>query len=185
MRRAAARAFAATVAPGAVRVDLGCGAGRYSADLGHPVVGIDASATMLELCRGTAPGALLVRGDLEALPFGRGTLGGGWANMSYLHLASTRLPLALADLHGTLALGAPVELQVLVGDYEGHDLPDDDIGGRFSRRGHPSGLHDVMVGAGFELSATETEGDVLRVGRGAPARWRTPWPVACACSSSG
>jgi len=164
VRRAAARAFAATVVPGAPRVDLGCGAGRYSADLGHPVIGIDASHTMLELCRVAAPDALLVRGDLEALPFGRRSLGGGWANMSYLHVASTRLPLALADLHGVLAPGAPLDLQVLVGDYEGNDLPGDDIGGRFFAAWPRQRLLDVMVGAGFDVTTTEIEDDVVRVG---------------------
>src|SRR5580704_11227511 len=86
VRRADARAFAARVAPGTVRIDLGCGAGRYTPDLGRPVVGFDASKTMLELCRDRAPSALLVQGDLEALPFGTRCLSGAWANMSYLHV---------------------------------------------------------------------------------------------------
>ena len=92
VRRDDARAFAARVGPGGVRVDLGCGAGRYAGDLGAPVVGIDAARRMLERCRAEAPGTLLVQGDLEALPFGRATLSGAWANMSYLHVPRQRLP---------------------------------------------------------------------------------------------
>ncbi len=51
--------------------------------------------------------------------------------MSYLHVPSVRLPAALADLHRTLVVGAPLEIQVLAGDYEGTELAADRLGGRF------------------------------------------------------
>ena len=151
VRRTDARAFGRRVTTGTVRIDLGCGAGRYTGDLGRPVIGLDASRTMLTLCRAGHPSALLVQGDLEALPFGRRCLGAGWANMSYLHVPSVRLPMALADLHRVLVVGAPVDIQVLAGSYEGTDLPDDDIGGRFFASWRPEALGDVLVGAGFEV----------------------------------
>jgi TDG/mug DNA glycosylase family protein len=163
VRRADAKAFAARMAPGPLRIDLGCGAGRYTPDLGRPVIGFDASKTMLELCRDRAPAARLVQGDLEALPFGPRCLSGGWANMSYLHVPSARLPLALADLHRVLVVGAPVDIQVLVGSYEGHDLPDDTFGGRFFASWEPDRLDDVLVGAGFDIDSLEVDGDVVRV----------------------
>ncbi len=163
VRRDEARAFAALVPTGGIRIDLGCGGGRYTADLGRPVVGLDAAASMLELCRAAAPAALLVRGDLEALPFGAGTLQGGWANMSYLHLPRTRLPMALADLQGVLAPGAPVDLQVLAGDHEGFGLPGDDVGGRFFSGWQPDALEQVLVGAGFGPEPAVVEDDVVRV----------------------
>lgn len=162
VRRTDARAFAERVAPGDVRIDLGCGAGRYTAELGRPVVGLDASVTMLTLCRGTVPDALLVRGDLEALPFRPSSLGGAWANMSYLHVPRLRLPPALADLHRVLAVGTPVDVQVLIGSYEGHALPDDDVGGRFFASWEPDELADVLVGAGFDVQRLEVDGDVVR-----------------------
>jgi TDG/mug DNA glycosylase family protein len=164
VRRADAQALAARLAPGTVRIDLGCGAGRYTPDLGRPVIGFDASRTMLELCRDRAPRAWLVQGDLEALPFGPRSLGGGWANMSYLHVPSTRLPLALADLHRVLAVGAALDIQVLVGSYEGHDLPDDTVGGRFFASWEPDRLDDILVGAGFDVDGLEVDGDVVRAG---------------------
>ena len=163
VRRAHARSFAKRVPDGALRIDLGCGAGRYTSDLGVPVVGIDAAGAMLARCRSEAPGALLVQGDLEALPVGARRLGGAWANMSYLHVASTRLPLALADLHRVLQVGAPIDVQVLHGDYEGTALPQDDVGGRFFASWRPHALLDVFSGAGFEVQACQVEDDVVRV----------------------
>jgi TDG/mug DNA glycosylase family protein len=163
VRAADARAFARRLAPGTVRIDLGCGAGRYTAELGRPVIGLDASRTMLELCRAHVPSAVLVEGDLEALPFGHGCLGGGWANMSYLHVPRLRLPLALADLHRVLTVGAPVDLQVLAGSYEGHELPEDDLGGRFFAAWRPETLRDIVVGAGFDVTALDVDGDVVKI----------------------
>ncbi|HLX88347.1 MAG TPA: uracil-DNA glycosylase family protein, partial [Acidimicrobiales bacterium] len=162
VRRADARAFARDVHGRGVRLDAGCGAGRYTADLGLPVVGLDAARSMLEQCRQVAPGALLVQGDLEALPFGVGTLAGAWANMSYLHVARTGLPLALADLHGALAVGAPLDIQVLHGDYEGNALPDDDVGGRFFAAWRRDDFEDVLTGAGFAPSGLTVDNDVVR-----------------------
>ncbi len=71
---------------------------------------------MLELARETAPDAWPVQADLEALPFRRGALGAAWARASYLHLRPERLPLALADLHHALAVGAPAHLLLLAGE---------------------------------------------------------------------
>ena len=118
---------------------------------------------MLAQCRLAAPGAALVEGDLELLPFGPRVLGGGWANMSYLHVPRPRLPLALAELHRVLQVGSPVDLQVLAGDYEGDALPHDDVGGRFSpvaargaaRRARRGGLRPRLPG---DRVARETQG---------------------------
>ena len=163
VRRAHARAFAKRVPANALRIDLGCGAGRYISDIGRPVVGIDAARSMLEQCRAAVPEAALVQGDLEALPFKSKSMHGGWANMSYLHLPGVRLPLALADLHRSLAVGAPIDLQVLAGEYEGSALPADDVGGRFFCAWNPDRLMDVMTGAGFEVHAMQVDGDLVRV----------------------
>lgn len=163
VRRGAAIAFGRSLPTGAARVDLGCGAGRYLGDLGDPTIGLDASIGMLTRCRDVAPEARLVCGDLEALPFGPASFGGAWANMSYLHLARARLPMALADLHRILPVGAPVDLQVLAGDYEGHSLQGDDVGGRFFAAWRADALADVVVGAGFEVGGVTTEAEALRV----------------------
>jgi len=161
LHRARAQAFARQVPTGAPRVDLGCGAGRYSADLGRPVIAVDAARSMLERCRTAVPGALLVQADLEALPFAAHTLHGAWAYMSYLHVRSVLLPRALADLHRALVVGATAEIQVLAGDYEGDALPADRIGGRFFASWTPQRLRDALVGAGFEVEGLEVDGDVV------------------------
>jgi len=163
VRRPQARAFAQAVAEGTRRVDLGCGAGRYTADLGRPVIGLDASATMLALCRRQVPAAALVQGDLEFLPFAPGSFHGAWANMSYLHIPAPRLPLALADLHRTLAVGAALDMQVLAGSYQGHDLPGDDVGGRYFASWGAAALADVLLGAGFDVEQLQVEDELLRV----------------------
>ena len=162
VRRDDARGFARRVPAGAVRADLGCGAGRYTAALGQPVVALDAARSMLDLLRAAAPGAWPVLGDLEALPLRPAALAGAWANMSYLHLPRVRLPLALAQLHRALRVGAPFDLQVLTGDYEGEALASDDIGGRFFSSWAPDALVDTLVGAGFAVEAVTVEGDVVR-----------------------
>jgi TDG/mug DNA glycosylase family protein len=163
LQRPGAMAFARRVPARALRIDLGCGAGRYTPDIGSPCVALDAAWKMLVRCRAAAPGALLVQADLEALPFGTGTLHGGWAHMSYLHVPSARLPAALADLHRTMVVGAPLEIQVLAGDYEGDALPADRIGGRFFAAWTPQRLRDVLVGAGFDVDQPEIDGDFVRV----------------------
>lgn len=155
-------AFAARLPAGAVRLDAGAGAGRYTAALGSPVVALDAARTMLALLRDAAPGAWPVQADLEALPLRRGAVGGTWANMSYLHVPRARLPLALADLHRAMVVGGPLDVQVLAGDYEGTALPSDDVGGRFFSASPPEALVDVLAGAGFDVSHVEVEGDVVR-----------------------
>jgi TDG/mug DNA glycosylase family protein len=164
-QRPLAEAFAGRVAPGRPRLDLGCGAGRYTGLLGSPVVGLDASAVMLEACRRQVPGGHYVQGDVEALPFARGSLAGAWSWMTHLHVPRLRLPMALWDLHRVLAVGAPVELQVLAGTYEGDDLEGDEVGGRFFAGWEPGPLVDVVTGAGFDVDpgSVGVEGDQLRL----------------------
>jgi SAM-dependent methyltransferase len=61
--------------PGTRTLDLGCGEGRLSRDLvrlGHDVVGVDASPTMLAAAREAAPGIETHLADVAALPFADG-----------------------------------------------------------------------------------------------------------------
>jgi len=164
-RRADAKRFADKVGAGLLRLDLGCGAGRYTNLLGRPVVGLDASAPMLGECRSRVPGALYLQGDIEALPLARGSLSGAWSWMTHHHIARDRLPMALWDLHRVLAVGAPFDLQVLHGDDEGTDLGDGEEAGRFFAKWMPDRLVEVMVGAGFDVDpgSVVVSGDELRL----------------------
>jgi ubiquinone/menaquinone biosynthesis C-methylase UbiE len=58
--------------PGGLTVDLGCGEGRVSRlldQLGHRVVGVDRSPSLLRAAVGASPRAWFVRADAAALPF--------------------------------------------------------------------------------------------------------------------
>lgn len=159
---ARAQAFGARVtAPPAI--DLGSGPGWYTAALGSPVVALDAAAAMVRRTRLVAPGALAVQADLLRLPFRDRSLGGGWARNTYVHVSRAALPLALADLHRSLQVDAPVELTFIGGDSEGRDLfAGDDFPGRFFSRWTADRLEDVLVGAGFD--------DIEITEQGAPDR---------------
>jgi len=164
-QRVLAEAFASRVEPGRPRLDVGCGAGRYTALLGAPIIGIDASPVMLDACRQLVPEGRYVVGDVEALPFARGSLGGAWSWMTHLHVPKVRLPMALWDLHRVLSVGTPFALQVLEGSYEGNALEDDDVGGRFFAGWDAASLTDVVTGAGFVVdeSSVTVSGDELRL----------------------
>lgn len=164
VRLEAARALGKGVAAGRMRLDVGAGAGRHTAELGEPVVALDAARTMLDALGAASPAALRVQADIEALPLRRGAAAGAWSNMTYHHIPRTRVPMALADLHAALEVGSPLDFQVLAGDYEGDAYPPDDIGGRYFAAWSEATLRDVLVGAGFEVdeSTLEVEGDVVR-----------------------
>jgi double-stranded uracil-DNA glycosylase len=154
-------------------VDLGCGPGWYTAAIGTPSVAVDAAMAMLRRTRDVAPRSFPVQCDLLALPFRRGALGGGWARNSYVHVAATEVPMALADLHRSLGVGAPVELTFFGGDVEGRDVfPDDDLPGRWFSTWSEERLADTIVGAGFtvdELARQERDdgvGFTVRARRG-------------------
>jgi len=149
-------------AAGRPLVDLGCGPGWHAPALSGPdgdgrgVVALDAARAMLELVPRHAPGALRVQADLGALPFAAGSLGGAWASKCYVHLARAEVPMALRDLHRSLAVGAPVEVHVFAGDLEHGpmQLDEDFAGRRFSSWPEPL-LLDVVRGAGFGIDAVD------------------------------
>jgi TDG/mug DNA glycosylase family protein len=123
---------------------------------------------MLALARSHAPEALLVQGDLEALPFRAGALAGAWARASYLHVPAPRLPLALADLHRALAPDAAVELALKRGPDGWGELDADRFAGRRFGRWEPERLADVVAGGGFLLDdvAADDEWIWVRARRG-------------------
>lgn len=154
--------FRETVPPGVVRIDIGCGTGSYLPRLGTPVVAFDAARSMLDLVADAAPDAWRVQGDLEALPFRPGSIGAAWSRASYLHVPGVRLPMALADLHRALRVGAPFYLDVRRGDLEG-ERPGDEFPGRYYSEWHSESLRDVVIGAGFAIDELATEELWLRV----------------------
>lgn len=60
------------ITPGTRLLDIGCGAGRalrLAADRGADVSGLDAAPAMLAFARRRVPGATIVEGELQSLPF--------------------------------------------------------------------------------------------------------------------
>ncbi|HVN83832.1 MAG TPA: methyltransferase domain-containing protein [Candidatus Binatia bacterium] len=106
-------AFARRVRRGGRIADLGCGPGWYADHLralGYRVVALDVAHAMLVEAGRRFPHLLRVRADLATLPFADCSLDGAWAANCYQHLPRHELPLALANLHAALRLGASVEL---------------------------------------------------------------------------
>lgn len=144
--RFADRATALGAAADGPVLDAGCGPGTYLTPLGPGAVGLDASASMLALAAGH--GQPLVRADLDRLPVRDHVLGAVWARNSYLHVPHDELPLALADLHRSLRVGAPVSCSLITGPDD-EVVSDDDLPGRRFWRWRDETLLDVFAGAGF------------------------------------
>jgi TDG/mug DNA glycosylase family protein len=164
VRQGEARAFAASVRDGAVRIDVGCGTGRYANDLGQPLVALEASAGMLAFAREAAPSILPLMADVTALPFRPTAIAGAWAAMTYHHIERELLPMALADLHRILEVGAPLDITMAEGDYVGTDMPSDTIPGRYFACWTGEHLADVVTGAGFTVETIDiVDGDQTHV----------------------
>jgi len=150
--------FVARVPAAMLRLDLGCGPGWHTSDLGSAVLAIDAAHAMLDLVAQHAPDAMRVLADLEALPLRRATLGGAWAHRCYMHIPAERLPMALADLHRTLHVGGALHVQV-TSDRVSLAEPDERFAGRHFDGWPLERLIDVMIGAGFTIERTFDDGE--------------------------
>ncbi|HYJ73615.1 MAG TPA: uracil-DNA glycosylase family protein [Actinomycetota bacterium] len=150
-----ASALAARSGDGPV-VDLGCGPGWHLPHLGPDAIALDGARAMLDLVPGYAP-VPRVHARLDALPFRRSALAGAWASKSYVHLGRPDVPLALADLHRALAVGAPADLTLFGGDVDAHAFADDPFAGRRFSGWPETMLRDVLVGGGFTVDDLEVE----------------------------
>lgn len=128
-------------------LDLGCGPGWHLPML-SPAVGVDLSAAMSRLA--TEEGSA-VQADLSLLPFARESLGGVWASRSLVHLPRQEVPVALAELHRVLQIGAPGYLWLFEGDIEATRWAEDRLPGRTFSLWPLDLLRCTLVGAGFEV----------------------------------
>jgi TDG/mug DNA glycosylase family protein len=150
------RRFGAAVAPGARRLDLGCGPGWHAAALGTPLVALDAAAAMCDLARTRVNGLGVVCGDLECLPFRSGSFGGVWAHKCLMHIPMERVPSALAELYRITTLGAPLHLRIS-SERLAADGIDEFAGRHFAR--WPIRLAEAVVeGGGFAVEAIRDDG---------------------------
>jgi SAM-dependent methyltransferase len=94
--------------PGALTVDIGCGEGRLSrhlTGLGHHVIGIDASPTMIEAARAEDPAGDYRCANAAALPLADASCDLAVAFMSLQDVDD--IATAIAEIHRVLVEGAP------------------------------------------------------------------------------
>jgi SAM-dependent methyltransferase len=132
--------------------DLGCGPGhvaRYIGDFNPDVIGLDLSRGLLLQARRSAPEVLLLQGDMLALPFAAGILGGLVAFYSIIHFDDLQLAQALGEMRrvlrpeGHLLLGFHVGTNVvhvdeqwgIRVDLDGRFFCMDDLAGRLTGLG--------------------------------------------------
>lgn len=139
-------------------LDAACGTGRHSrrlVELGHQVIGVDATPQMLARARSTAPGARFVRGDVASLPLAPASVDLAVCALALDHAPDLRAPIAelarvvrpggrvvIADVHPVLsALGVAALFQA-------------EDGSRAFVRNHRhlySAYLDAFTGAGLEV----------------------------------
>ena len=101
--------------------DVGCGPGRVAAFLaahGLDVVGVDVSQAMLAVARDAHPDIRFEQGQLTALPFQDGSVGGAVCWYSIIHTPSEHLDEVFAELERVLADDGHLLLAFQAGDGE-------------------------------------------------------------------
>lgn len=103
--------------------DLGCGpghVGRYLADRGVEVLGVDLSPGMLEQARMLNPGITYLQGDMRELPVPDASWAGIVCFYAIVHLRPEALPAVFQEFHRALRAGGRVVLAFHVGDEVSH-----------------------------------------------------------------
>jgi SAM-dependent methyltransferase len=141
--------FAATLPPGGLVLDLGCGPGQYAAwmaRMGFEVHALDASAEMVARA-GAHEGVIAFQARFDALE-GLAYYDGIWANFSLLHLPRAELPAQLARIRRALKPGGTFHIGMKLGEGEGPDKI-----GRFYAYYGEDELARLLVAAGFAVTA--------------------------------
>ena len=114
-------------------IDIGCGAGRYTGLLGRPASGSMLQRRCSRCAQQAAPEALLVRATSSR---SRSAVDGR-RGVGEHELSPRSKEVAPGILGGpsprALDVGAPLDIQVLHGEFEGTGLPDDRVGGQVLR----------------------------------------------------
>jgi SAM-dependent methyltransferase len=140
--------------------DVGCGpghVGRYLADRGVDVYGLDLSASMVALARRLNPTMRFEQGDLRALSLPDAALDGIVAFYSLIHLRRADVAGALTELARVLRRGGLILLAFHGGEGEVH--ADDWFGRGVSIDAalhQPADMTAALERAGFGVEAVET-----------------------------
>jgi ubiquinone/menaquinone biosynthesis C-methylase UbiE len=144
--------LAASVPPGSVVADIGCGPGRDVMTLrahGLHVVGIDLSLGQLRAS--DVPG--LLQADMRHLPLQAGSVHGIWCWAALVHLPREAVPQALAEFARIAAAGGSLSMSIAQGDGEGFEVATPYGSDRrrwFTRYREPE-LTATLTAAGFSI----------------------------------
>jgi SAM-dependent methyltransferase len=131
--------------PGKLTLDVGCGEGRLSRDLtslGHRVVGLDPSPTMLAAAREADPEGEYVHAGATALPFDDGAADLVIAFMSLMELDEGEMRAATVEIARALEPGGTLAAAV-VHPLNSATLPRDEHTDRFRIRAYRA-AHSYM-----------------------------------------
>jgi len=152
--------FAARVRGRGRVCDVGCGpghVGRYLADRGVDVFGLDLSPAMVALARELNPTMTFAQGDMRALALPGASLAGIVALYSLIHLERPSAVGALAELSRVLVPGGALALAFHGGEGEVH--ADDWFGRGVSIDAtlyQPAEMAGYLERAGFEVEEIVT-----------------------------
>lgn len=160
-------------------LDAGCGPGRdlrLLRERGCRVVGLDIAAAQLRVARDYEPAAVLVRGDLRALPVASESVDGVYALASLLHVPRDELDRALAGLYEALRPGGAFFCSLKRREDDPRGDPDErrDDGsfythaydtetGRYFVGHDPDEAAERLRAAGFRVEACERVPDTVWV----------------------
>ncbi len=136
--------------PGKI-LDLGCGPGRDLVafqELGHSVVGLDATPAFVEMAKTTANCDVWQQSFLN-LDLPANYFDGIFANASLIHVPTQEMLRVLQDLHGSLVDRGVLVMSMMRGDYEGFSQRP--TGARYVAGWECDTLTPLLVTAGFQI----------------------------------
>lgn len=110
-------------------LDIGCGpghVGRFLADLGLDVIGVDLSPAMIDIARRLNPGMAFEAGDMKRIDRDDGSVAGIVAFYSLIHMTRAEVPAALTEFRRILMPGG--KLLIAVHGGTGEITSDDFLG---------------------------------------------------------